>query len=31
MWWFTPVTFTLEKLRKEDLELKASLGYRVRP
>lgn len=31
LWWHMPVTLALGILRQEDFEVKASLGYTVRP
>jgi hypothetical protein len=31
VWWCTPVIPALRRLREEDQELEASLGYLVRP
>jgi hypothetical protein len=31
LWWCTPVIVALGRLRHEDCELKANVGYTVRP
>jgi hypothetical protein len=31
MWWLSPVITTLRRLRLENHEFKASLGYRAKP
>jgi hypothetical protein len=31
MWWYTPVIPALRRMRQEDYQLKASLGYIDRP
>jgi hypothetical protein len=30
VWWYTPIITTVRRLKQEDCEFEASLGYRVR-